>query len=217
MEYKKNLKYFRQPKLKFDIFLIIVGVALFFPHNGAVFGVIFLVIGILLIVRQYRNRSSDGDMDAQLNGAVANVVEVAKQKLNLDDDQIQLVDPLLFCGYRLENALTKKGKDGRMRSSVGTATVFFFEEGGIHTYDTNFSMVKPEEAQETHFISFKQVTSVSSNSHMETVKGGSVTMETLRIERGDKPPLWITLPQSDGVVRAMNGAREFIRERTKQS
>ena len=216
MDYKKNLKYFRKPKLKFDIFLIIVGFFSALAANGL--GAIVLLLGVFLIVRQYTGRSTDAEMDAELNSVLDTMVDTAKQKLNLDDDQIQMVDPLLVSGYQMGGALTKKGKDGTMRSSVGGGLVFFFDENSIHTYTMKFSLIKPEQTQETGFASYKEVEHVSSNTSTQEIKGGeSVSMETLKIDiHGDKS-MHITLPQTPDTVRSMNGAIQLIRERKSQS
>lgn len=216
MDYKKNLKYFRKPKLKFDVFLIIVGFfSAFFTHG---LGAILLLLGVYLIVRQYTGRSTDAEMDAQLNGVLDTMVDTAKLKLNLDDDQIQMVDPLLVSGYQMVNgALTKKGKDGLMRSSVGGGLVFFFDENSIHTYTMNFSLIKPEQSQETGFASYKEVEHVTSNTSTQNIKNESVSMETLNIDIHGGKSMQITLPQSPDTVRSMNGAIQLIRERKSQS
>jgi len=118
MNYKKNTKYFREAKLKFAIFLLVIGFfGLFYKGLGA----ILIVIGIGIIILQYTGRSTDSEMDAQLNSQLDDIVERGKRECNIDDSQIRNVDPLVRKGYRLDKALKKKGKDGKMRSSLGEA------------------------------------------------------------------------------------------------
>lgn len=216
MNYKANLKYFKPRKLKWQIILIVVGLILLAPKGGAVFGVILIIIGVAIIVFKSVGRPSDQDIDGQFNLKIADIRKIAQHRLMLDDDQISMIDPLQFSGYRFDGAQVKKGKDGKMRSSLGEAMIIFFDEGGLHVFTYRFSILDPREEIGMNQYSYRDVVQVYAGSSADNVDNSSVPMETLTIELQGNQKVWITLPQSEDVLRSMQGARQLIMERKRQ-
>ena len=177
MNYKANLKYFKKRKLRWQIFFIIVGFLLLFAKNTIALGVILIVIAVVIIIVKSAGRPSDKDIDEQMSLKLRDVRQVAQQRLMLDDDQISMIEPLQFTGYRFEGAQVKRGRDRKLRSSLGEAMLIFFDEGGIHTFTYRFSLVDPKEDIGMNQYSYRDVIQVNAGSSTNTVGNESIPME----------------------------------------
>jgi hypothetical protein len=215
VNYKTNLKYFKKRKLKWQILLLIIGVVFIAIPAERALGVPLVIIAVALIVWKFVRGPSDKFIDQQMKLKVDNIRQIAQAALMLDDDQIRMVDPLEFSGYRFQgpNLVVKRGRDKKMRSTLGQAIVFFFADNIVGTFRYTFSLVDPTEDRSSNRFSYQDVISHEVSSSTSNVdKDTSMAMETLTIET-NKQKVWITLPQSDEVVRAMRGASQLIDEK----
>lgn len=150
IDYTKNKKYFQKPKLRFPIALGVIGliVAAFSGDStGAlVFGLLLLVASAGLIYKQVGGRPSDKDFDEQSSQALIGIKERAMEKLGIDPDDLQYVEPVLIHGNLFNRSLAKRGKDNQIRTSNHTATVLFFTENQIHSYRRDFSLTDAKRA-----------------------------------------------------------------------
>jgi len=213
MDYQKNAKYFIKPSLKWPIIICVVGLFLI-AAKGV--GLLFIALGIFLIVRQYIGRSTDVQIDESLSSSLGDIRQTAQERLMLDDEQINLVDPLQVSGYLYEGSMTKKGKDGQVRASRGEGMVIFFDENILYIYNTQFSIVKPEQTVDLGQHAYRDIQNINSHSSMTVIGKENVNMETLTIELANGKSAWIRLPQSPEVMRSMNGVIQLYRQKKSQ-
>lgn len=162
---KKIKKYFLGKSQVGPIILIILGIITI----AAVVGILFLIGGIVWYI--YNKFSADHSGESEVDRAKAQVIDMAKNralsKLNLIDDQVSNVDPVVVHGRGFEpvsptgiaiantskmfkKALLKKsddpiymtriGSDNNVRCSLVSVTVFMFGEKQLYIYYANVDL-----------------------------------------------------------------------------
>jgi len=227
IEYERNAKYFKPVSYKAGIGLGVIGLILLFTGSaGAVFvGLLFAGTGAFLIYRQVAGRPSDAEVVRQIQAIMAELRQRALDKLGLDAEEVRLIPPIIVGGYFLGSLgsgfQVKKGKDGKLRSSIIEGVAIFFAEQELHAYKYQVSLVEKDESSESTDVYFyRDVVSVSTKSSSRSV---SVVGET-------KPQIWKTevftlttsggtdvecsMDASDGVAGArIQGARQLVRDK----
>jgi hypothetical protein len=221
LNYARNKKYFTG-SAGLGIVLIIIGICTIM----VVIGIFFIIAGILVLA------NSGGASQQELDGLVAaegeRVRAKAMQKLNLDEDEVGQAEPIVAWGYNFEThagdpILSKKGTDGRWRTSWGEAMIILFSADVLHYYKYVFPLtqqIKPSESTDEYF--YRDVVSVATAS--ETVdlhKPGAVkplyeNVETLSLTTSGgtrvKCSIW---GDTDSMGRSIQGARSLIKDKKK--
>lgn len=233
IEYTKNQKYFEKPRLRFPIALGIIGLivaASSGDSTGAlVFGLLLLAASAGLIYRQVGGRPSDQDFDAQIDQALTGFKDRAMEKLGIDPEDVQYVEPVLIHGNHFYKALAKRGKDGRIRTSNHTATVLFFTENQIHSYRWDFALTDAkrhnrDEEDEFFYSDLANVNimtvspSESEELDLNLVNVKEVedlTYQVLQVKTTGGIGLRAAFSEEDGgeAQRAVKAARTLIREK----
>lgn len=216
IDYKRNAKYFSPVSYKGPVVIIVLGVLLIAARG---IGLILIGIGGAWIYMQLNGRPSDGEIDDQLQAHLANVRQQAQKKLNLDDAEVALIEPVLIAGYNHGGGgKTKKGKDGRWRTSLGEAIVIFFDEHELHSYKYNFSLVeggKTREATDEYF--YRDVVSISTTTEQwRPASGEEETFEVFKMTTSGGTSVSCSMFDENNSNRSLQGARQLIKDKKRQ-
>jgi hypothetical protein len=237
LNYSANKKYFTGGML-YAIIAIVVGACCFAGGSaGAPFALVFIGIGVCIFL-WLQGASTPAQLDAALDFEIAKVKAKALAKLNLDDDQVKRIEPVVTGGYDFTfrpGMRYKKGADGYWRSNRGEAVAVFFSDELLHSYKWGFSLVEPNKDDErTDEYFYRDVVSIATVSK-------SVSLERIVVVKGvqqrrsigDAPvnlfelttsgATSITCSMSNGEItssadkdlaeRRVKGARDLIKEK----
>ena len=119
---------------------------------------------------------TDEDFDDYFNDAIKNTRERALGKLGIDEEQVKEIEPISFQNIRYYNdlgdgrAFFKRGKDGKMRSSVYQANWLFFSNQQIFVCKTNLSLTDDSIKDRTFEYFYKDITNISTEEKNEFVQ-----------------------------------------------
>jgi hypothetical protein len=221
LNYARNKKYFTG-RAGLGIVLIIVGICTIL----VVIGIFLIIAGILVLANS--GGASQQELDSLVAGEGERVRAKAMQKLNLDEDEVGQAESIVAWGYNFEThagdpVLSKKGTDGRWRTSWGEAMIILFSADVLHYYKYVFPLtqpIKPSESTDEYF--YRDVVSVATAS--ETVdlhKPGAAkpvyeNVETLSLTTSGgtrvKCSVW---GDTDSMSRSIHGARSLIKDKKK--
>jgi hypothetical protein len=174
LDYARNKKYFGSMGLA--LILIVVGVfTIFF-----VVGIFLIAAGVVLLLMAAGGPSAQ-ELDAALQGEIDKVKTKALTKLNLDEDQVKQIPPVITGGYDFTfrpGVRYKRGADSIWRSSRGEAVAVFFSDDLLHSYKWGFSLIEPnKEDERTDEYFYRDVVSIATVSK-------NVTLERVVIKNG---------------------------------
>ncbi len=217
MDYKKNSKYFEPVSLKGGIIAIIIGLILFGAEQ-AVFGLIAIAVGALLIYRQVGNRPTDADIDAAVSSQLKNMKARALKKLGVDEDEVSEIAPISFDGYVFNKALVKQGKDGLYRSSKYQAVMFLFSDNEVHCYTYDFSIVDSTQKESTDVYFYKDIVSVSTQTEgteysVGNGKSSQFDYEYFKLTTAGGTSVSCAVRNIDDAQRSINGMRSLIKNK----
>ena len=152
----------------------------FATSSGAVglfFGVISFIIAVIYSAyMRDLNRLTESDIDNLARAMGSGLERIALKKLGIDREEVSLMDPVYFWGYRFvwpsvlgdtaDNlAEWIMGSDGRCRSSEVSHTILFFGEHSVYCYVRTASLVcstAVRDSTEEYF--YKDIVSVKTDS-----------------------------------------------------
>ncbi|MCL2649314.1 MAG: hypothetical protein FWD61_20335 [Phycisphaerales bacterium] len=199
MNYARNKLYFEQDKVPTiksmgcaPIVLMIIGVILLFSAGssgavGALLGLVFIGIGVLLIVNTSKtnaknkkeadtynkNRTKGEELDKASLDYLANLEPMALDKLNIERRDANAADPIRFHGYHYENIEEyARGKDGRERTSKYNVVIFFFSKDQIYCYKFVFDLLRDWKEQKVTEYFYKDIVSVDSETRTRKFQFG---------------------------------------------
>lgn len=220
MDYAKNERYFQPVKLKWGIIICAIGLVLLIGGGETlVAGIIGLVIGALLIYRQFAGRPTDQDIDAAVNSQLSNMKARALKKLGLDEDEVREIDPICFDGYVYTGAAEiKRGNDGVYRSNKYQAVMFFFSSSEVHCYTYNFSITESGQKESTDVYFYKDIVSVSTQtdgSEYSVGKGESSKFdyEYFKLTTTGGTSISCAVRNIDDAQRSINGMKALIKSK----
>jgi hypothetical protein len=227
IDYEGNARYFEPVRYKAGIGFGVIGLILLLTGKPgpALVGLLFGGWGAFLIYRQVAGRPSDGDIDRQVHGVMAELRQRALVKLALDEDEVRLLDPIVVGGYFLGSLgsgfRAKRGKDGKFRSSIFEGVVIFFAEQELHAYKYQVSLLKRDESSErTDVYFYRDVVSVSTSSSSRSVRVVDQTKpqtwrtEVFTLTTSGGTDIECSMDASDDVVeRNIQGARQLVRNK----
>jgi hypothetical protein len=221
MDYSRNKKYFTG-NMVLGIVLLVVGVFTI----AIVIGIFLIIAGIFVMVNG--GGASQQEIDDMVAAEGQRVRARALQRLNLDEDEVGQAEAIVAWGYNFEThagdlMLSKKGTDGRWRTSWGEAMIILFSADVLHYYKYVFPLtqqIKPSESTDEYF--YRDVVSVATDS--ETVdlhKPGAArpvyeNVETLSLTTSGgtrvKCSVW---GDTGSMTRSIQGARSLIKDKKK--
>ncbi|MBQ7392199.1 MAG: hypothetical protein IJV73_05885 [Clostridia bacterium] len=137
-------KYFEQKNWTV-LELIFLGIAIIaafvftFLRYGIPIGTPFFIVAVAALAFLKTQKIKDAEIDSMLNKMIANSIEpdVLKKSMKSFDLQAQL---------------TKKGKDGKMRSSAYVVTLVEFEKGTAKSTCWRFDLLQENFAKESYTV-----------------------------------------------------------------
>jgi hypothetical protein len=102
----------------------------------------------------------------------------------------------------------KKGRDGIIRSSAATFTIFLFSDNQVFIYTLEFSLIAPEKKESSQEYFYRDIVSIST----ETAKSGSHIF-TIKISSGDSEKIPYGQEEESDIQQKINAFRQLIREK----
>ena len=239
MDYKRNLKYFKGPKIGGAIVLIIFGVnfllfgsfislPLFADSSDHDTFFIALVIslfpglpmtagGIAMIIVKKATALKDEDYDAAVASMLYNIQGRALSCLGLDANVANEIAPISFDGYVYRKASkTKQGKDGLWRTNKYEFVMLFFSAHEIHCYTYDFDTTSPQQAETTDVYFYKDIVSVSTATDTVTVKGQHIDYEYFKLTTSGGTGLSVSLRDAYNAQQSINAMRALLKTKKQQ-
>ena len=101
MDYNRNKKYFAESSIQPGVLAIILGIIVFMPSKFL--GFIIIVAGAAYIYFKVKNRPTDEEIDSICYNEINNAVRKGLSKMGLDEEQVQLIDPIVINGPYFSN------------------------------------------------------------------------------------------------------------------
>ncbi len=157
MNFKYNLKYFtgKEWPVPLGSGMVLIGLLpavlqimglpmmFFIP-----FGVIAAVVGACFVIFTLGGKTSDAEFAEQVQRFTSGMQDSALKKLGIEEKHVKvmpLYDPYRFGEYDFtgsEELLVKRGKDGKIRSSIYSETLLLFMSEKLGLYRQRFSFIK---------------------------------------------------------------------------
>ncbi|MEO3945882.1 hypothetical protein [Gorillibacterium sp. CAU 1737] len=221
MDYKKNRKYFKPISYKLGIILILVG--LFFWIGNVNAGIVILLAGVAHLAWQFYGRPSDAKLDELCKETGKKALQRGLAKMGLDEEQVNLIEPILVDGFYFEPISHKpnlviQGRDGQWRSSNYEATVFYFSENQVHAFTHQFSLIDPDMVDSTDEYFYKDVVSVATASGSITQKDKKgndigITVECFKLTTSGGNSISCAVSDAAGAERSIQGMRQLLRDK----
>ncbi|MDO4419217.1 MAG: hypothetical protein Q4B92_02530 [Ruminococcus sp.] len=219
MNYERNTKYFARISYAGAVWMFIVGVFLFILSFTTVsilmaFGFLSIALGILIIVLKNKGKVSDEEYDSSVAANIDNFKQRALDKLGLDEDEVNEIEPIYFDGFELEGFKHfKVGKDNCWRTDVVKAVILFFSKDEVHCYTNKFCTTENRSVEATDVYFYKDIVSVSTASNNKTVQGTSVDYESFRLTTAGGTNLTVVIRDKGSAQRSINAMRSLLRSK----
>ena len=239
MDYKRNLKYFKGPKIGGAIVLIIFGVnfllfgsfislPLFADSSDHDTLFIALVIslfpglpmtagGIAMIIVKKLRVVTDEEYDAAVASMLYNIQGRALSSLGLDANEAREIAPISFGGYVYRKVPKKKqGKDGLWRTNKYEFAMLFFSEREVHCYTYCFDTISPKQTEVTDVYFYKDIVSVSTATDTVKVSGQNVDYEYFRLTTTGGTGLSVPLGNAYNAQQSISAMRTLLKTKKQQ-
>ena len=152
-----------------------------------------------------------------------NFKQKALNKIGLDEDQVNEIEPVHFEGFQFgKNAFAKQGDDGKYRSSQYQVSWLFFSSTQVYLYQYTFNMDEDGKKESTEEYFYKDITNFSTSSDTEETpfydknKKASIlkNVDTNRFALtvpGDK--FYCSMEQNDYTESSIQGMKAKLREK----
>ncbi|CAG7654004.1 hypothetical protein ACFQI7_32105 [Paenibacillus allorhizosphaerae] len=220
MNYGRNKKYFKSTSITPWVILIIVGLLMLSANK--IVGFIMILGGAALIFLKIKGTPTDAEIDAICKSEIENAVKKGLSKIGIDEEQVQLIEPIVINGPCFENIakeyLTKKGKDGRLRSSNYEFAVLLFSENQVYSYNYRFSLIENERNEKTDEYFYKDIVSVSTSSDNVKTKNKKgkeevFNLEYFRLTTSGGTSISCSVWDVGGTERSIQGMKQLLREK----
>jgi hypothetical protein len=173
-----------------------------------------------------QKKVSDEKYDAMVQAKIKslNAKTKAMAKIGLDESQVKEIEPVHFEGFHFDpkKTFTKKGKDGKWRTSAYQISWLFFSSTQVYLYRYTFNMDEDGKNETTEEYFYKDITNFSTSSDtVETPRWDPKAKKTI-LENVDTNRFALTVPgdkfycsmeQSDYTERAIQGMKAKLREK----
>lgn len=220
MDYKKNKKYFKPISYKPGIILILVGLFFLIGFWQSAF---ILLAGVAHLAWQFYGRPSDAQVDEICKETGKKALQRGLAKMGLDEEQVNLIEPILVDGFYFESISHKpnlviQGRDGQWRSSNYEATVFYFSENQVHAFTHQFSLIDSDTVDSTDEYFYKDVVSVATASGSITQKDKkgndvAIAVECFKLTTSGGNSISCAVSDAAGAERSIQGMRQLLRDK----
>lgn len=200
MEYKSNLKYFKQnikPLIAGIVFLVIgVVVKLIFnnEHSWEIrqIYIAFLLIGAICVVMFLVMRPKDADLDGQIATFISGDEDVAKEKAAAADKRGKVVESFVLADYARDrdDCMVYRGADGTVRTNWYSSSVIVLTTHHVCIYRRQFSITEECVNEEFFTIDYADIVKCCIDSNKkEYVFGKRIAIQEIshfNIEMSDK-------------------------------
>jgi hypothetical protein len=173
-----------------------------------------------------QKKVSDETYDAMVEAKIKtlNAKTRAMAKIGLDESELKEIEPVHFEGYHFEpkKSYSKRGKDGKWRSSAYQISWLFFSSTQVYLYQYTFNMDEDGKKESTEEYFYRDITNFSTSSDTVEapywdVKQKKVMLENVDSNRfslvvpGDK--FYCSMEQTEYTERAIQGMKAKLREK----
>lgn len=168
MEYKNNLKYFKQnyKPIIFGIVLIMIGVIMKIVFRDErsweirQMYTLFMLAGAICIVLYFIIRPKDSDLETQIRNFTLADEDTAKERAETEDKRGKVVETFSFADYVRddENLTIFRGTDGTVRTNRYSSSVIVLTTHRIYVYRKMFSITEENVSEEFFPIEYTDVT-----------------------------------------------------------
>lgn len=192
------------------VILMILGFSLTFFL--IILGLLSIGVGVLVIVLNNKNKVTDEEYDRSVATNLNNFKQRALDKLGLDEDEVNEIEPIYFDGFELEGfKYFKVGKDNCWRTDVVKAVMLFFSKDEVHCYTNKFSTTEKRSVESTDVYFYKDIVSVSTTSNNKTVQGTNVDYESFRLTTAGGTNLTVVIRDNGTAQRSINAMRSLLK------
>ena len=161
MKYNENKKYFdKDSKVSRPYLWYAIGF-LFFLMGLVVHPIILWLIALVFINFGVNAQIKTQVLDKAAKAQLKKVHSQALIKLGINNEAVKEIPPIVFDGYIYNDAMVKKGIDGKYRSDKYKALVFFFSSNEIYCYSYEFSLTSDVQNETTYVFQYRDIESVS--------------------------------------------------------
>ena len=149
---KRIQNYFKKPKLKWPIILLVVGLLLLQSSSTLGFGLIVLFAGgawLFVELKPVMDAPGDQTIDSWLVDDIEHLRKRSMERLNIEKselirDSVIIRGPILWETYGVPVAelAWKKGKDERIRFSINDVTVIHLTEHKLSSYQCDYNFIR---------------------------------------------------------------------------
>lgn len=178
------------------------------------FDVIILIGSIIFLIKT--KGPSDAEIEAAIASQLKNLKARAMKKLAIDETEVSEIAPIAFSGYVYDNALIKKGKDGKYRSNKYQAVMFFFSDNELYCFTYNFSLTESGERESTDVYFYKDIVSVSTQTDgtaLSKLKSSRFNRESFMLTTVGGTQICCSVIDLEGAQRSINGMRSLIKSK----
>lgn len=186
MDFNTNTKYFEKSSNLFTIIglaIIALGVIMLFAMSYFIwFGLGVAVVGVAVIAISMGSKLKDSDIDQQAEKKNQDFMDNIKDKLDILGKEVKLFQPIEIGAYGYEgmdNIYTKKGSDGRQRSSIFVNTGIYFSTEMVYAYKYSFCFTEEKETSEMLKAKFADIEKAELTDEKFTNKNGIVVPYTM--------------------------------------
>ncbi len=169
MEYKNNLKYFKQnyKPIIIGIVLMVIGAIMKIAFSAErsweirQIYTLFLLAGAICIVLYFIIRPKDADLETQIRNFTLSDEDTAKEKAETDDKRGKVIETFSFADYvREDEDLTIfRGTDGTVRTNRYSSSVIVLTTHRMYVYRKIFSITEENVSEEFFPIEYNDVNS----------------------------------------------------------
>lgn len=224
MNYAKNRKYFEPIKLKPGVITTIVGIMGLF--GSPIVGIILIAVGAGLLYFQLSGRPADDEIDNLYSEMYNGLKEAALKKLGLDEEQVKVIEPVVFGGIYDRNIRNQSyyttGKDGVVRTSNYQASIFFFGEEQVYYYTRIKSIIEDEIKEETEEYFYSDIVSAVTSSDAITYtdavtrKAKVQNFEYFKLTTSGGTAIQAVVQDDGSLDKSLNGMKQLLRDKKKQ-
>jgi len=159
---------------------------------------------------------SDEEMDLMLRERLKSFEDVARRKLGIDEEQVREADPIRIDGYYFRDVFshypeTKRGEDGRTRTSAYNAVMFFFSAEQVFCYECKFSLLGDETKEKTEEYFYGDIVSIATRTDMKD----EVSFEEFTLTTSGGTTISATFYNEENVERSIQAMKNLIRNKKR--
>lgn len=133
----------------------------------------------------FGNKVTDQEIDEIVRNKKNSInKQMVINKLGVEEEDVNIIPPVLFHGYIFKDSFVKQGKDDAYRTSRYQVSWLLFSKEQVYFYQNTYNLIDNAKDEKTEEYFYKDITSFSSMTNTETFpiydkKGDKVQEGTL--------------------------------------